>query len=365
MSVSAIQGVNRRQILSLATAGAALSLSRGWALAAGELDALYENAKREGALVYYAGGPTGPHQSDVNEFSKAFPGIKCELATGFSNQLSQRVDDQVARGRIDVDICNLQTIQGIERWKRANAILPNRGPNFDMVADAFKDADGSSVGVRVYALAYGFNPDLVAAEDVPKSALDFLDRKFYGKVISTYPHDDDVTLYLYYNIVQKYGWDYMRRLMNNKPRFIRGHLGVTDEIAKGRAALSFDVSVSTVVRAQKDGGRIDGSFPADDLIPVWENRLCLFKNSPNPNAAKLFQAWLLSREHQVAQGLWSPRRDVPAEARYKAITDYKIADRFRDFILNDALVTDLRNRFQSYIGPVGGDPVLSASEPKK
>jgi hypothetical protein len=43
---------------------------------------------------------------------------------------------------------------------------------------------------------------------------------------------------------------------------------------------------------------------------------------------------------------------------FKPITDYNTASQFRDFMLDEALVADLRKRFESYIGPVSGDPVL-------
>jgi ABC-type Fe3+ transport system substrate-binding protein len=325
--------------------------------AADDLDILYSEAKREGALNYYGGGPTATHQRAIDEFSKSFPGIEVKLAAGFSNQLTPRIDEQIARSKLEADITVLQTIQDFERWRRAGALLSNRGANFDQVLDTFKDADGTSVGVRVYALAYAYNPELVGPDDIPKSALDFLSPKFSGKVISTYPHDDDITLYLYYTIVQKYGWDYMRRLMDNKPRFIRGHLGVTQEIARGRAALSFDVSASSVAAGAGDGA-IKVTFPAEDRIPIFETRAGIFKDAPHPNAARLFEAWLLSRDYQSRQGPWSTRKDVAPTGGFKPIADYNTASQFRDFMLNEPLVADLRKRFESYIGPVSGDPVL-------
>jgi ABC-type Fe3+ transport system substrate-binding protein len=69
--------------------------------------------------------------------------------------------------------------------------------------------------------------------DISKSALDFLQPRFKGKIITTYPHVDDVTLYLYETIVEKYGRDFLTELKLNEPAFVRGHLGVTRTIATG------------------------------------------------------------------------------------------------------------------------------------
>jgi ABC-type Fe3+ transport system substrate-binding protein len=355
--------VTRRWFTATAI-GAATHMTTRFASAADELEQLYAAAKEEAALSYYAGGPVGPHQQTVAEFQKEFPGIKIDLKTGFSNQLTAPIDAQLGGGRLEADIANLQTFQDVARWKRQGSLMPNRGPNFDQVEDQFKSSDGTSVGIRVYALGYGYNPDLVAKESVPKSALGFLDPKFSGKIVSTYPHDDDVTLYLYGTIVQAHGWDFMRRFMENRPQFIRGHVGVVREIIAGRAALSFDCSVGTVSATRQGGGRIEIAFPAEDPMPIWENRCCIFKNAPHPNAARLFEAWLLSYKFQSQQGVWSTRRDVAPVGGLQPISSYRTANRFGEFIQDEKRVAELRRRFEAYIGPVRGEPVLSLAPMK-
>jgi ABC-type Fe3+ transport system substrate-binding protein len=118
-------------------------------------------------------GPVAGHQKAIDQFTKSFPGIECKHVAGFSNQLAPRIDEEIARNKVEADIVNLQTLQDFERWKRGGALLANRGPNFDKVLDRFKDPDGYSIGVSVYALTYGYNPTLVAPGDVPKSAFGF------------------------------------------------------------------------------------------------------------------------------------------------------------------------------------------------
>jgi ABC-type Fe3+ transport system substrate-binding protein len=351
--------VSRRRFINTGIAsGGTLCLSSLGARGASDLDVLYSEAKREGRLNYYGGGPTKTHQRAIDEFSKSFPGIEFNLVAGFSNQLTSRIDEQIARNKIETDVAVLQTIQDFERWKRVGVLSADRGPNFDQVLEKFKDPDGYSVGVRVYALTYAYNPVQVAAGDVPRSASDFLRPEFSGKIVSTYPHDDDITLYLYHTIVQKYGWDYMKRFMENKPRFIRGHLGVTQEIVSGRAALSFDVSASSIPQGSDELSRIRVAFPSEDPIPIFETRFGIFNGAPHPNAARLFRAWLLSRDYQLRQGVWSVRGDVVPTGGLKPIAEYNTANQFRDFIITESLVSDLRKRFESYIGPVSGDPVL-------
>lgn len=347
-------------IYSAATIAGAALVSNAPALAADEIQDLYRAAKAEGKITLYGGGPIAAYRNDAAAFSKVFPGIEFDIVKGFSNQISPRIDAQIAAKAMEADVAILQTIQDFERWKQVGGLAAYRAPEWSKVDRQFKDPDGTSVGVRVLAIGYGYNTEQVPADKVPKSALDFLDPQFRGRVISTYPHDDDITLYLYHTIVSKYGWDYMTRLMANEPQFVRGHLGIAQAVASGKAAVSFDATAGTTLTAKRNGGKIDLAFPAEDRFPIWENRCAIFRGAPHENAARLFQAWLVSRECQQAlgAGFWPSRADVAPAGGLKPIGQYATANQFREFILNDALVTELRNRLASIIGPVKGNPVL-------
>jgi ABC-type Fe3+ transport system substrate-binding protein len=351
--------LTRRAFMHAIAAGAA-SMSNAPARAADEVEELYRAAKAEGRIVLYAGGPIAPYRSDAAAFSKVFPGIEFDIVTGFSNQISPRIDAQLAANKMEADVAILQTIQDFERWKQRDGLAVYRAPGWDAVDRKFKDPDGTSVGVRVLAVAYCYNVEQVAPDKIPKSALDFLDPQFRGRIISSYPHDDDITLYLYHTIIAKYGWDYMTRLMANEPQFVRGHLGVAQAVASGKAAVAFDATAGTTLTAKRNGGKIDLAFPSEDRIPIWENRCAIFVGAPHASAARLFQAWLLSRAYQqaFAPGFWPTRADVTPTGGLKSIGQYATSDQFREFILNTDLVTGLRDRLASIIGPVKGDPVL-------
>ena len=45
------------------------------------LDDLYEKAKQEKSLVFYAGGPAAPHEARAAEFQRRFPGIGGQVET--------------------------------------------------------------------------------------------------------------------------------------------------------------------------------------------------------------------------------------------------------------------------------------------
>ena len=314
--------------------------------------ALYDNANAEGSLLLYAGGPTAPWDAAAKEFSARYPGVTVKVTGGFSNVLDKQIDSQLAEGKLAVDLAMFQTLQDFVRWKEQGALLEFKPEGFDKIDPSFKDPSGAYVAIEINAHTYAYNSNLVKPEGVPRSALDFLEPRFRGKVVSCYPADDDATLYAFYSIVQKYGWSYMDRYMANEPRFIQGHLGVVRSIASGESLVTFDTIASISMNLKKQGQPQAVAFSEADPLPVWPLTAGIFKDAPHPNAAKLFLSWYLSPEQQAKTGNWSPRSDVPAPYGWKPILSYKVVNNYREFLTNTKQLEELRKRFESYTGPV-------------
>jgi ABC-type Fe3+ transport system substrate-binding protein len=316
------------------------------------LNAIYAKAKAEGALVLYTGGPTAPWEATAKEFSARYPGIAVSVTGGFSNVLDKKIDAQLAASKLEVDLAVFQTLQDFVRWKQQGVLLEFKPQGFEKIDASFKDTDGAFVAVQVNAHAYAYNPNLVKPEDVPRSALDFLNPRFKGKVVSCYPADDDATLYDFYSIVQKYGWSYMDRYMANQPNFIQGHLGVVRSIASGENLLTFD-TIASISTDQKNLGLTQAvAFPQSDPFPIWPFTAAIFKSAPHANAARLFLSWYLSPEMQAKTGNWSPRSDVLPPYGWKPILSYKVVNDYREFLMNTKQLEELRKRFEAYTGPV-------------
>ena len=188
----------------------------------------------------------------------------------------------------------------------------------------------------VNAVPYMYNTEKVAAADMPNSALDFLKPQFKGKIVTAYPADDDVTLWVFYHIVQKYGWSYMDKYMAAKPNFIQGHLGEQRSIGSGQNLVTFNSIYNITAILKKQGMTVESHFPTVDATPIWPLTGAIFKDAPHPNAAKLFLTWLLEPAQQIATGTWSGRSDVPPPTGYKPIFSYKVANDYQAFLTNQS-----------------------------
>ena len=314
-------------------------------------DELYAAAKAEKSVVIYSGGPVAPYESFAKEFEQRFPGVTVAITGGFSNVLNNRIETQLRDRKLDVDMAFFQTVQDFVAWKRQGALLSFKPDVYDQIAPAFRDPDGAFTTVKVNQVVYAYNTRLVAVQDVPKSALDFLKPAFMGKLITCYPSDDDATLYLFHTIVQKYGWEYMDKYMANKPNFVQGHLGVVRSVGAGTNIATFDAT-STADALKRAGQPIESVFSEQDATPLFTVTAGIFKDAPHPNAAKLFLAWFMAKEQQSRIGVFSARTDVPPPPGLKPLAAYATANQYREFVSDEKTLTELRKRFETYTGPV-------------
>src|SRR3984885_4921841 len=322
------------------------------AVTAQAADDPYAKAKSEGAFVLYVGGPTAPWEAMAKTFNDRYPGIAISITGGFSNVLDKKIDAQIAAGKLEVDAAILQTIADFVRWKNDGRLLIYKPKGFDAIDESFKDKSGAYWATMVNAVPYMYNTDKVAAADIPNSALDFLKPQFAGKMVTPYPADDDVTLWVFYHIVQKYGWDYMDKYMAAKPNLIQGHLGQQRSVGSGQNLVTFDSIYDITNELKRQGMPVDSHFPTVDAMPIWPLSGAIFKDAPHPNAAKLFLSWLLEPEQQSKLPTWSPRSDVPPPAGYKPILSYKVSNDYRAFLSDETEVAALRKRFEGYSGPI-------------
>jgi ABC-type Fe3+ transport system substrate-binding protein len=343
--------MRKRRVACFAGMLAATSLA-GAVARAQSADQLYAKAKDEKALVFYSGGPAQPYERMAKDFEQRYPGIAVSVTGGFSNVLDRSIDDQLAAKKQVVDMAIFQTVQDFVAWKKAGVLLPFKPDDYDKIDPRFRDEDGAFTTTSVVLLTYAYNTKLVAPADVPQSALDFLKPQFAGKLVTAYPADDDATLYVFDTIVEKYGWDYMKKYMAQKPNFIQGHLDVLRSVANGTNVVTFDSTSSTTGALRKAGQPIDFAFPARDVMPTFVITAGIFKDAPHPNAAKLFLDWYMAKEQQSRIGSYSARTDVAPPAGLQPLSAYKIATGYRQFVSDGKTIAALRKEFESYTGPV-------------
>ncbi|MDO4998237.1 MAG: ABC transporter substrate-binding protein [Neisseria sp.] len=321
------------------------------------LDQLYADAVKEGGhLVVYAGGDTPEQQNGIKAaFEKRFPKMKLDTIVDYSKIHDARIDYQLETGQLKADVVQLQTLQDYPRWKAQGVLLNYKPLGWDKVYADFKDADGAWTGVFVDAFSNLSNAEALGDIPAPKEANDYLNPQLKGKIISTYPNDDDAVLYWYKQTIDQYGWQWMGKFMQQQPHFVRGTQDPADEVESGKYPVTFSTDGGLTPDAST---KARFHLPTEGGFVAWAQRAAILKDAKNKAAAKLYLSWLLDKEtQQNVWYMWSVRTDVPAPQGYKPIWEYKNANLkgFENFMADRAEVERFKGKIALFVGDVKGE----------
>lgn len=321
------------------------------------MDQLYQDALKEGGtLVVYAGGDTPEQQDSIREaFEKKFPGMKLETVVDYSKVHDGRIDNQLKNNNLVADVAQLQTLQDFPRWKKEGVLMNYKPLGWDSIYKDFRDEDGAWTGVFVDAFSNVTNQTALGDVTAPTKLSDYTNPDLKGKIISTYPNDDDAVLYAYKLAIDANGWEWMTNYMKNEPHFVRGTQAPADQVEEGTYAATFSTDGGLKANADAKSRFV---LPSKEGFVAWAQRAAIFKDAKHPAAAKLYLNWLLDKDTQEnVWYMWSVRTDVQAPAGYKPIWEYDNANLkgFEEFMSNREEVERFKAQIQLYVGDVQGE----------
>lgn len=275
---------------------------------------------------------TERNQADAlfNAFAAKFPKVKVNHTVDLSKYLDGRINRAFQQGELYADMAILQTLQDYDAWDQQGVLLHYKPPSFDKVWPSVTTANGAYLPVfsgmslsiasfsfipfsklrLIFAVknsaSFGpfiFNSSSIPESDIPKSYADILDPKWKGKIILTYPNDDDAVLYLFRLIIQQYGWSWLDALLTQDVQWVRGTATPAEVMLQDPSRI---LSFTTFPAAE---GWVSVP-PVSDHYMSWTQTSAIFKDTKMPETAKLLQAYLISEEYQLLRQGPSIRRDV-------------------------------------------------------
>jgi ABC-type Fe3+ transport system substrate-binding protein len=321
------------------------------------LDELHQEALAEGGdLVVYAGGDIPGQQDRAKQaFLARFPGMRLTMVVDYSKFHDVRIDEQLATGTLVPDVVQLQTLHDFTRWERRRVLQAYKPAGFGAVHDRFKDADGAWTAVSVLAFSYLYDVAAVGA-DAPASPADLALPRWRGRIASSYPHDDDASLYLYQLYTETYGRSWLAAMAAQEIQFARG--SHTPRLAVDARQRSIGVGAAGTLTAPPTAP-VRWAAPDGHPFMAWGQRAAILAGARHPAAARLYLNWAVSPGvQQGAFNGWSVRTDVTPPAGLRPIWEYPNAhlDGFARFMADRAEAERWRQTFALYFGEVTGDP---------
>lgn len=295
--------VSRRTLLRASVAlGAATAFARPLLASApppsAVTPALIEAAKKEGKVTFYTAMDLQFAERLSRAFEAKYPGVAVRMERSGAERVFTRIDQEYSSNIHTVDVVNTSDQAHCIIWKRNGWLTPYLPEEVVKYYDnRYYDAEGLHVTTRILISPIAYNTSLVKKEDVPKGFKDLLDPKWKGKLVKAHPAYSGTIMNATFETARDLGWDYFVKLAAQNVMQVQSATDTPKRIALGERAVMVDGAGYLVIRNKEAGQPVDIVYP-EEGTPLAGGPSAVFKGAPNPNAARLFQNWMHSREGQ-------------------------------------------------------------------
>ncbi|PAY09234.1 iron ABC transporter substrate-binding protein [Bradyrhizobium sp. UFLA03-84] len=285
-------------------------------------------ATKEGKLVFYSSMDLPVGEKLGKAFEAAYPGITVQIERSGSERLFQRVAQEFDSNIHAADVVNSADASHFIPWKKSGWLMPfvpeDVAKHFP---DNYRDPDGMAVTTRLWLSSIAYNTNLVKAEDAPKSFADLLDPKWIGKMVKGHPAYSGTIMTTTFQIVRELGWPYLEKLSKQRVMQVQSSTDPPKKLSLGERAVMADGNEYGIVLLKEAGQPVESVYPTEGT-PTISGPTGIFATAPHPNAAKLFQAWLHTRETQQFfvdfTGQYSVHAQVQPKAGRRKLADIKL-----------------------------------------
>ncbi len=275
----------------------------------GLLEQLYAAAQQEGEIVWATTDTEERTTAMIGAFEAKYPGVNVSLITANSAELRERLFLEAQAGRITVDVTDPGRDNRVIEEDLAEDLT-------DIVEELGVDPNLVYSDNRIW-LKVGVphapicNTDRLSASEFPQSYEDLLDPSLKGEIVV----ENRLKGFIYLTNLPEYGdsrpglWEeddvaaYLSAVKANDLKAQRGNGVVGDLVASGEVSCALEINLSSFENLREDGAPLD--IVPVETISVEPVHHFVPKNSPNPNAAKLFAAFLMGPE---GRALWTKVR---------------------------------------------------------
>ena len=260
-------------------------------------------------------------------FEAKYPAIKVAVERSGAERVFNRIGQEMASKIYRVDVANSSDAAHFIVWKREGWLAPFVSQDMARdLATEMIDADGAFCNQRTHLSTIAYNSKMIAPADAPRGFVDLLDPKYSGKLVKGHPGYSGTIMTATQQLARELGWSYFEKLAKQKVLQVQSATEPPKKIEAGERAIAVDGSDYLFWMSKERGAPIE-VVHATEGTPLISNPMAVFASAPNPNAARLLFAWIMSGEGQEfivnLSGQYPANRKVKAKAGRPALSSIK------------------------------------------
>ena len=259
--------------------------------------ALIEAARQEAKVILYSSMDLPVGEKLGKAFEAQYPGIAVQIERSGSERLFQRVAQEFSSNIHAADLINSSDASHFIPWKKSGWLAPFVSEDIvRYFPPEYRDPDGMFATTRIWLSSIAYNTTLVKPEDAPKSFADLLNPKWAGKMVKGHPAYSGTIMTATFQMVRELGWEYFEKLAKQRIMQVQSSTDPPKKLSLGERAVMADGNEYGVVLLEA-GHPVEPVYPTEGT-PTISGPTGIFAAAPHPNAARLFQAWLHTRQTQ-------------------------------------------------------------------
>lgn len=273
-----------------------------------------ETAK--GQIALYTSVPQPIVDKIQNDFQTKYPEITLDVFRSGTSEVVTKLMTEKEAGEIMADLVWVAEPSTYEDFKAQDLLLQFTPEGADVLPAEMKDPDGFYYAGRLINMIVAYNTNLVS--DAPKGWQDLLNPELKGKIGFPTPLRSGAAEASVKTLVDAFGWKFFEDFLANGGKQVKNNSTARDMVSTGELAAGALLDYMAL-SAKAKGSPIDYIWPEEGAIFI-PSPVAIMKDSKNPEAAKVFMNYVLSKEGQetlVELGSFIPVRpdvDPPAGA---------------------------------------------------
>jgi iron(III) transport system substrate-binding protein len=289
---------------------------------------IMEKAKQEGKVVWYTTMPGSGRKAVKKLFEKTYP-LKLEMFQAGSLDIVGRYQAELVAKRVKVDCIHITDMVFFLDMMEKGNLLRYDSPEFEAYRGLPEGwvYPGYITPLRVMPIGSLVNTKVTDWKAI-KGYSDMLIPKFKGMIAAGDVATSTRAYINYYGLRNKYGVGWYKKLVEMEAQYYESSEKAMNNCLSGQWPILFEAWIYKDFEFRiKKKAPVHAIFPKEGtVVLVCPNTI--MKQAPHPNAAKVFQDFLYSKEGQAAIGkaigVHSGRSDVSAPAGLPKISEMNV-----------------------------------------